>query len=204
MAYIADTDFYAFSGISATDATVSSDEVTLIIARAQKFIEEYTGRVFQSDSDGETTRYFSYSDDVKGLTLFLDDDLNTLGSDGVIAGTDSIFDSDIVYEPRSDKPYYGITLKSESPRVWTNSTSDGDYENAIQITAQWAYSSDVPKDVEYACLLLTRYFFNRSRLTDVTADRPIVLESGAVIQAADFPRDILAILDHYRRMEIVS
>jgi hypothetical protein len=203
MAYIADTDFYAFSGISATDATVSFDEVTLIIERSQKFIEEYTGRVFD-DSAGASTRYYTYKDDVEDMTLFLDKDLLELGTDSIVAGTDAIASTDVVFEPRNDKPYYGITLKQEATQVWTDATSDGDYENAIQVHGIWSYSSDVPNDIKYACLLMARYMFNRSRLTDVTADRPIVLESGAVIQAADFPRDILAILDHYKRMEIVS
>ena len=202
MAYIADTDFYAFSGVSATDTTVSSDEITLIIGRAQKFVEEYTGRVFESTSDNESIRYYTWRDDVEDLTLYLDDDLNTVAS--ITAGTDTIATSDYVTEPRNDKPYYALTLKQESAKVWTDATSDGDYENAIQVNAQWAYSSTAPADIKYATLLLVRYMYNRSRLTDVTADRPVVLESGAVIQAADFPRDILAILDHYKRMEIVS
>lgn len=201
MAYIASSDVKQFGGIPDTD-TADDAELTLTIARAQKFIEEYTGRVFQSDSDAEATRYYAYSDDVEGLTLYLDKDLNTVVS--IVAGTDTIASSDYVTEPRSDKPYYGLTLKSESPRVWTNATSDGDYENAIQINAQWAYSSDVPKDIELATILLVKWLYKRARLSDETADRPIVLESGAIVQAADFPKDILAILNHYKRMEIAS
>jgi hypothetical protein len=197
MAYIATSDVHSFGGIPATDS-VDDAELALVIARAQQFIENYTGRVFSVDSSAETTRYYTATEDVAGLTLYLDDDLNTVVS--ITAGSDSIASSDYVTEPRNDKPYFGITLKSESPRVWTNATSDGDYENAIAINGQWAYSSDAPADIQHAMLRLVKWFYNQARVSDNTASRPIVLESGAVVMPEGFPEDVMGILKHYRRM----
>ena len=201
MAYVATSDVKQYGGIPDSDS-VDDAELTLIIARVSSFIDNYTGRTFECTSDNEATRYFTYKDDVEGQTLYLDKDLNTVAS--IVAGTYTIASSDYVTEPRTDKPFYGITLKAESPRVWTNSTSDGDYESAIQVNAQWAYSSTAPPDIQHACIRLTKWAFKQGRITDETADRPIVLESGATVLPTSIPHDVRDILEHYRRLEICS
>ena len=201
MAYIASSDVKAWGGIPATDA-IDDDELTLLIARAEAYVEEYTGRVFKSDSDAESTRNFSASRDVEGQTLWLDQDLNTVVS--ITAGTDSISSSDYVTEPRNDSPYYALTLKAESSLTWDEPTSDGDYENAISISGQWAYSSDVPKDIEWAMVGLVKWLYNRGRMSDASAARASVLESGAVMSPAEVPRDIQHILNRYRYMPVRS
>jgi hypothetical protein len=203
MAYIASSDVKAWSGVPDTD-TADDAELALLIARAQKYIDEYTGRVFESTSDNEQTRYFTAAIDVEGATLWLDKDLNSLGSNGIIAGTDTLASTDYVTEPRSDKPYYALTLTDNTPEEWGNSNSDGDYENAIQISGQWAYSSAAPADIQYAALRLTKWYYKQGRLTDETADRPIVLESGATVLPSQIPADVKEILDRYRYRPVRS
>lgn len=197
MAYIASSDVKQYGGIPDTD-TVDDAELTLLISRAQKFIEEYTGRVFQSDTDSLSTRYYTASLDVNKERLWLDKDLNTVGTDGIVAGTDTLSSSDYVTMPRNDKPYYAIDLTANTSLSWTEPDSDGNYENVIAVHGQWAYASDTPADIQHACLRLVKYFYKLGRLSDETADRPIVLESGAIVQAADFPKDVLAILNMYK------
>lgn len=197
MAYAASSDVKQYGGIPDTD-TVDDAEITLLIARAQAWIDEYTGRTFETDTDNATTRTYMASRDVGRSTLWLDKDLFSLGTDGIVAGTDTLSSSDFVYEPRNDAPYYAITLTAETSLDWTDPDSDGNYENAISVHGNWAYSSTAPADIQHACLRLVKYFYKLGRLSDETADRPIVLESGAIVQAADFPKDVLAILDRYK------
>jgi hypothetical protein len=196
MPYLTSTDVKSYGAIPASD-TQDNAELVLLIARAQQYIETYTGRIFMVSSDTESTRYYESSRDVDGLTLYLDNDLNTLGSNGIIAGTDTLASTNFYYEPRNDKPYHAITLRGNAGSVWTNATSDGDYENAIQVHAQWAYSSDVPADIQHALIRLVKWYYKQGRVTDETADRPIVLESGATVLPAEIPSDILAILKKY-------
>jgi hypothetical protein len=203
MAYIASSDVKQYGGIPDTD-TVDDAELTLLIARAQAFVEEYTGRAFQADSDNQATRYYMAAESVERGVLWLDKDLNTVGTDGIVAGTDTLASTDYVTVPRNDKPYYAIRLTAQTPLSWGEPTSDGDYEDAIAVHGQWAYSSDVPADIQHAMIRLVKYFYKLGRLSDETADRPIVLESGAIVQAADFPKDVLSILDFYKYRPVGS
>ena len=199
--YITSSDVKQYGGIPTTD-TVDDAELTLIIARAQKYVEEYTGRVFEVDSDSEAIRYYTASEDVARNTLWLDKDLNTVAS--IVAGTDTIAATEYVTEPRNDKPYFGITLKAESSAEWTDATSDGDYENAIAVNAQWAYSSDAPADIKHAMIRLVKWYYKQGRITDETADRPIVLESGATVLPSQIPSDVTEILERYRYRPVGS
>lgn len=197
MAYVASSDVKQYGGIPDTDS-VDDAELTLLIARAQAFIDEYTGRTFEASTDSLSTRYYSVSEDVWRERLWLDRDLNTVGSDGIVAGTDTLSSSDYITAPRNDKPYYAIDLTANTSLSWTDPDSDGNYEKAISVHGQWAYTSDAPADIQHACIRLVKYFYKLGRLSDETADRPIILESGAVVQAADFPKDVLAILNMYK------
>lgn len=203
MAYIASSDIKAWGGVPDTD-TVDDPELTLLIARAQQFVDTYTGRTFECSTADETTRYFSASLDVSRNTLWLDQDLNTVGSDGIVAGTDSIASTDYVTLPRNDKPYYAIELTANTPQDWGDPTSDSDYENAISVHGQWAYSSVAPADIQFAMLRLVKWYYNQGRLTDETASRPIVLESGATVLPGTIPADVIDILDRYRYRPVRS
>lgn len=203
MAYIASSDIKAWGGVPDTD-TVDDAELTLLIARSQKYVDEYTGRVFEVNSDSEATRYFTASIDVSRNTLWLDKDFNTVSTTGIVAGTDTLASTDYVLEPRNDTPAYAITLTDQSDEVWDNPNSDGDYENAISVDAQWAYSSSAPADIQYAMLRLTKWYYKQGRVTDETADRPIVLESGATVLPSQIPSDVKEILDRYRYRPVRS
>ncbi len=203
MAYIGSSDLKAWGGVPDTD--VSDDaELALIIARAQKYVETYTGRVFECDSDGETTRYYTAALDVSQNTLWLDKDFNTVSSTGIIAGTDTLTSTDYVLEPRNDTPAYAITLTAQTDLDWGNPSSDDDYENAISVDAQWAYSSDAPADIQQAMLRLVKWYYKQGRVTDETADRAIVLESGATVLPSQIPSDVTEILDRYRYRPVRS
>lgn len=199
--YISSSDIKTWGGIPTTD-TVDDAELTLLIARAQKYVDVYTGRAFEVDSDSEATRYYTASIDVARNTLWLDKDLNTVVS--IVAGSDALASTDYVTEPRNDKPFYAITLTAQSDEDWGNPNSDGDYENAISVDAQWAYSSTAPADIQHAMLRLVKWYYKQGRVTDETADRPIVLESGATVLPSQIPSDVTEILDRYRYRPVRS
>ena len=202
MAYISSSDVKAWGGIPATD-TADDVELTLLIGRAQQYVDTYTGRTF-SDTNALSTRYYSASRDVTRGTLWLDKDLFAVGTDGIVAGTDSIASTDYVTEPRNDAPYYALTLTANTPLSWTEPSSDADYENVISVHGYWCYSSDPPADIKYAMLRLVKWYYNQGRVTDETANRPIILESGATVLPGTIPSDIHEILDNYRYRPVRS
>jgi len=202
MAYLTSSDVKDYGGIPATDSADDA-EITAIIGRAQRYIEEYTGRIF-SDTDALATRYFTASESVRGSVLWLDKDFISLGTDGVTAGTDAIASTDYVLVPRNDAPHYALKLTANTPADWGDPTSDGDYEDAITVHGYWCYSSDPPLDIKQACLRLVKWYYKQGRVTDETADRPIVLESGATVLPSQIPGDITEILDRYRLRPVAS
>lgn len=190
--YVVTSDVIEYGGFGSSD-----DDVLIgrLIDRAEQFIDTYTGRRFQVDSDDEVARNFTASIDVEGPTLFLDDDLNTIVS--IVAGTDTLAATDYVTEPRNDTPYWGITLKEQSSEVWTNANSDGDFEDVISVTAQWAYSSSAPLDIQHAALRLVKWYYDQ-RQTDADLDRPLLTSQGVTILPSTVPRDVTEILDRYK------
>lgn len=202
MAYLTSSDIKDWGGVPATDAA-DDTELTAIIARAQAYVDEYTGRKF-SDTAALDTRYFTASLDTSRNTLWLDKDLFAVGTDGIIAGTDTIASTDYVTLPRNEAPFYALQLTANTPQDWGDATSDGDYENAISIHGYWCYSSDPPADIKQAMLRLVKWYYKQGRQTDETADRPIVLESGATILPSQIPGDVLEILERYRYRVVES
>lgn len=194
MAYVTPALLRQYAGI-ASDADDAL--LYLLIARAQKAIEEYVGFSFEASAD--STRYFDAAPvgeggDVDGRTLVLDTWLYSIttltnGDATAIASTKYVF------EPRNGAPYWGITLLRSSGYTWEAQTDD-DTENAITIVGKWAYSLTAPADVQHACLRLALWYYRqRDNSTDV--DRPVLAE-GIMIMPAALPRDILDTLEHYK------
>lgn len=199
MAYVASSDVKQYGGVPSSDS-VDDVEITLLIGRAQKYIENYTGRVFESDSDSESTRYFTAIDDVEGRVLYLDQDLLAVATITAGQSSDTIVASDYVTEPRNDTPYFALRLKDNSDKCWDEDTSDGDYENAIVVNGQWAYSASPPADIKHATIRLVRWYYEQGRVNPQD-ERPVVLESGVTVLPAAIPSDIKEILNYYRRLE---
>lgn len=153
------------------------------------------GRVFAVAAD--TTRRFDAERDVDRETrrrLYIWDDLAQITSitngDGLAVPL-----SDIATEPRNEGPYYALTIKRSSSQVWTWSDTP---EDAISIVGRWGYSVTPPADVAHAMKGIVAYFYRR-RASSGDADRPIVGEGGAIIAAAQVPRELRAVVEGYRR-----
>jgi len=189
MAYITEAQLEAYGDWASTDALLGD-----VITRAQQIIDMYTGRTFECTSDDEAVRYFDSIEDVEGYTLWLDKDLNTVGS--ITVNGDVIPSSDYVTMPRNEKPYYALKLRSTSSYDWSD--YDDDPMDNIVVTAQWAYSSDAPADIQQACLRLAKYLYDQ-RSASVEIDRPLLTDDGVTIMPMKLPGDVVDILNHYRR-----
>lgn len=189
MAYLSASDLKAYLGISGSgDDTL----LGLLVARAQVAVDRYCNRTFEASAN--TTRYFdAIGPHVAGPVLYLDRDLcaiNTVtNGDGATVSSDAY-----VTQPRNDAPYYALRLKANSGVVWTYTD---DWENAIEISGKWAYSTTAPADIVQAATRLAAFYYRQkdAPLQDVTA-----IEAGVVIRPLAMPDDVRGLLNPYRRI----
>jgi len=126
------------------------------IQAAQKYIEWYTGREFEDDSE---ERYFDgpggnilYIDDFTSITTF-----QTLDSDG--STVDVTYDSTDYFEyPLNGSPKHIIKL---NPQGNYGSLPKG--KKRIKIDAVWGYATDVPEDIQLVCTQLVSAIVNVGR-----------------------------------------
>lgn len=189
MAYTNAATVKTYLGVSGTgDDTL----IGALVTRAQSIIDRYCGRTFEASAN--TTRYFDPTRDVIGQTLFFDRDCCSIGT--VTNGDSStVASTSYVTEPRNETPYYAITLLASKGLWWTYSD---DPENAISISAKWAYSATAPDDIVQAATRLAGYLYRQrdSGVFDVTASP----ELGIVTVPQGIPRDVAIILAPYRRI----
>jgi len=170
------------------------DDVLLenVIERATKMIETYTHRVFQCDS--ATSRFFDAEQDTsqKRRRLWLRYDCAEISyvknGDG-----STILATNYVTLPRNETPIYAIDLKLSYDDVffWDESPED-----AIEVSAFWAYSKTPPLDIVQACVRLSTFLYKQK---DTTSDieRPILTGDGSTIMPVRLPKDVEQILKPY-------
>lgn len=177
------------------DGTSTADDalISSLIDRAQSLIESYVGFSFLVESD--TTRYLDADADTDGLTLIFDQWCASITT--VTNGDGTEITSDYyVTLPRNDGPYYGIKLLSSSGYTW-ELDSNSDSENAISVEGRWGWSTTVPNDIVHVTIRLVSWMYHQRKNQQET-DRTIITD-GAVITPANMPRDIIAVLDQYKR-----
>ena len=194
MAYISTSDVKAWGGWLASDAGDDS-VIALAIPYAQQMIDSYCKRTFEYTSDDESVRYFDAKDDIRDVySLVLDMDLHNIVSISV-DGT-AISSNSYVTEPRSDAPYWGITILSSSSDSWDYGT---DSENAIAINGNWAYSSSAPADIKIACINLVNWLI-KQRNSDLALAAPIIdASAGVTILPITVPNVVRLILQLFRK-----
>ena len=185
MAYTTLADCKAYMGITETnDDTL----ITALITRAQKIIDEYTGRIFEAET---TTKYFNH-DDVEGRNLYLFGyDLLTVTTLTNGDGT-TIASANYRLEPRNETPKWIIRLDEDT--TWEFDDSDDE----ISVAGTWGYSATAPANIAHACIRLVTFLY-RQKDTSSDIDRPLVTGDGVTIMPSNIPNDVKAILDPYRR-----
>lgn len=197
MSYISSSDYIAYKRDASSDVSaINSALVDILIANAQTVIENYTGKVFQSTSDDVDTHYFDYNEDCMSNTLVLPEDVCSISS--VKAGTTTIAASDYYTEPRNRTPYYALTLRGNSGKVWSDADSDGNLEYAIAITGNFAYSTTVPNDIKQAMYRLVDMMFDKASQSPSESQPTTILPSGITIKPSRLPEDVLDILEFYK------
>jgi len=192
MSYCSLSDVKAY--LSIDNANTDDDALlTSLIARAQAVIETYTGHVFEAST--ATTKYFDAVADVHKRFLYFNnlvcvDITSVVNGDGV-----TIASNKYTTEPRNDSPYYGIALLGSSGFSWTYTD---DPENAIAITAKWAWSASPPNDIVHACIRVASWlYYQKDNAIDI--DKPLLVSSGMLLPPG-FPADIREMLEAYRRL----
>lgn len=183
MAYATTAELKAYLGISGT-----SDDTLLaaLITRAQAAIDSYCGRTFQAASG---TRYYDWRD-VDGDTLYLDADLVSVTTLTNGDGTE-IAETEYVLEPRNGTPKYAIRLLSTS--AWSVGVDE-----EIAVAGQWGWSESPPADIVQATIRLAAYMYRQKDAT--TFDATAFTDVGVMTIPQGIPKDVLALLQPYRRL----
>lgn len=179
-----------------------------LITEAQSIIDALTGYTFEAVT--ETRRFDALADlvdlDRPGRkpyaaverSLWLGDNVLAEAPTSITNGDGTtIASSEYVLEPRNGPaPYHAITLKSGSTVAWTYDDSP---ENAIAVAGKYGYSVEAPAAIQRAASRLVVWMY-RQRESSSDSDRPIVTGDGAVVLPMAFPRDVLDILQAYKRL----
>lgn len=189
MAYCTTQNVKDYLGLSSTgDDTL----IAALIVRAQKWLDTYTGRVFESSTG---TRRFTVGKDTDARTLYLDEDLVSVAAivnKADAATTETISASEYTTLPRNRTPYYAIRLLDSSDKDWDY---DDDPEMGITVSGAWGYSATPPSDIVHACVRLTGYLY---RQKDAQVYDTTVVEGAGVTQIpVGIPKDVQIILAPY-------
>ena len=193
MAYTSSGQVKSYLDISGTgDDTL----IDTLIESAQKTIDSYTGRTFESSTDA--TRYFTVGVDTEDDMLYLDEDLaeiTTIKTDADATSPVTLATTEYITHPRNRTPYHAIQLLSSSSNTWTYTD---DPQTGIEVTGKWAWSTSAPDDIVQACIRLTAYFYRQkdAGVFDTTA----IPDAGVIQIPQGIPRDVQLILNPYRRM----
>lgn len=175
-----------------------TDDVLIVrlIGNAQKFIDNYDHRAFEVSA--VTTRKFDAIRDVKGDTLYFDQDICSITTvtNNADGGTYSevVGPTEYVTLPRNITPYHAIRILRSSNKFWTYTN---DPENGITVEGKWAFSITAPDDIKQVCMRLVGYYYRQkdSQVFDVTAD----MMTGMMTIPKGLPADVKMILDMYRK-----
>ena len=168
--------------------------------RAQKLVENYTGRVFEGL--GTSSRSFDADADTEDRTLYFDEDACSIttvrNKADSQSGSEAITSAQYVTLPRNRTPYYGIRLLTSANKEWDY---EDDPETGITVVANWRYSSTPPADIVQATTRLAAFLY-RQKDTNSDLDRPLLTDSGVTILPSQVPHDVKQTLEFYRKRHV--
>lgn len=170
--------------------------ITILIANAQKAIDNYTKRTFEASADA--TRYFTVGVDTRGDILYLDEDLCAITSVTTNADNSSptslTVNTHYIALPRNVTPYHSLKLLDAYAYTWTYTSNP---EFGVEVEGRWAYSTTPPADILQAMYRLVGYYYRQrdSQVFDVTA----IPDAGIITIPKGIPADVEQILKPYVR-----
>lgn len=186
------------------NATISQGDARPYILSAQRFIEQYTERVFVADSTA-TARLFS-GNDTQELPI---DDCISISTvevgvspwgdsySTVTAGGADGYYTMPVNNTAYDLPINKILLRS---RIWIRGHANH------RITAKWGYSEKCPEDISYVATVLASgmYYANRGENSGAITSERIGEYSVSYSSEAGFNdmKSAMDILDRYKRIRL--
>ena len=193
MAYATLAELKTYRGITSID---DDPLLTDLLTRAQRAIEQYTGREFETSADstrymdaiGEhiagNTLHLGWFGDIYSITTVTNGDGNTIASTKYELYPKTLTDR----EPTIQR----IVLLASQSTYWDYTT---DWENAISIAGKWAYSATAPADIKQATIRLAAYYYAQkdAPIFDVTA----IPGTGEMIVPVGMPQDVKMLIDRY-------
>ena len=191
MAYCTIADVKKYLDIKGADDDTLIDDK---IAGAQKAIETITRRTFE-DPGADATHYFTVGVDTDGLVLLFDEEIysiTTVKTNADNASPITILPASYITMPRNKTPYYGIKLLTSKGYSWEYTD---DPETGIEIAGRWAYSENVPEDIEHLCSRWASYLYKQrdAQVWDTVA----IPSAGIITVPQGIPKDVVMLIDSY-------
>jgi hypothetical protein len=174
------------------------------ILATQKYIEQYTHRVFKADSTASARSYDGNGrqalniDDCVEVTL-VEIGNNTWG-DSYTTIPSSGANSYITLPTNNEADEVPINKIGLRANVWTHGVANN------RITAKWGYSVEVPSDIQFAATVLASGMYNENKGGNTGAIKSEKIGQYSVTYAdskgADDLKRSMEILDSYRKMFI--
>ena len=203
MAYCTLSDVRAYLKFNASE-TGDDSVITGLIPHAKAIIDGYCKTTFEASTD--SVRYFDAPSQAIESALFpsssywMGEQYRVLNFDtwccqitSVVNGNGvTIPSTQYVKNPRNGTPFYSIMLKRSSTYAFDY---DETPENAIAVTARFAYSITAPDSIHESAVELTAHLYSQ-RLT--IGNESGVGDDGAVLTPRGIPATVLAYLAPYR------
>lgn len=185
-----------------TVADAFTTQITAWIEQVSKRIEKITGRVFIADS-ADSIRLFEVArketDSVgryveNSKDIFIDDAVSITK---VVVDGSEISSSVWLAYPANETPKVRVTIKNTSENLLTA------YNQNIQVTGKWGYSTEVPYDVKLAATIMVADIIVKSlphlsRTQSITMGRySATYLKDKVLTDADSVKELL---EDYRRI----
>lgn len=180
------------------------EKVTPFVLATQKYIENYTRRVFKADETA-TARVYDGND---RQVLYIDDCISV---STVELGTNMWGDSFSTISASGTDRYYTLPRNATAEEVpinaigLRNKTWIWGHGNH-QITAKWGWSESVPKDIEFAATVIASGMFYQNRGENTGAIKSEKIGEYSVGYADQGGFDDMAeakrILDSYKKYQI--
>ncbi len=189
MAYITLAELKTYLGIGTTaDDTLLTD----LIDAAKQAIDTFTHRTFETPAGDPTLRFFDADRDTDREVLFLDDDavgITVIDNGGTVV----TIPADVIPIPRNKTPITRLRILCDESWCFTDCPED-----AIEVTATWAYSTTAPEDIKQATKRLSGFYYRQK--DSMVFDSISVVEAGVITVPAGMPAGVKIILDPYVKL----